>query len=296
VDTLGLCGPEHACDQCDLFTECAGRAKRRPIGAAVGHVSVDDALKMKSRVGASAWEAEMLCLRPRRDSSVLPEFDPAIHIGDWETPRQPPAPFLDPLRTEPIGGSPAIAVPAGPHGHALWIAGMDFGYRAPTVVLLAWLDSEGVLHIESERVQSEQTLGTHIAAIAAGLPAGAVPCPRPDWIGIDPAGNQREIQSGISAATALKQAGLAVRSRWSEIPEGLALIRSRLRPALGGPRLFIHRRCQTLIECMQRYHYDPGEPESMVPVKDGFDHAIDALRYMVVNLDRPAKVRVRRYW
>jgi hypothetical protein len=295
VDTLGPCAPQRSCDQCALFPECAGRAKQRPPGSIAGHISIDDAIGLKSRVGAAAWEAEMLCLRPRRDACVLPEFDAAVHIGDWQAPPVPEATVFDPLRTERLGVLSARGGPARARHHVLWLAGMDFGFRSPTVVLLAWLDSEDVLRIEAEHIRTEQTLEAHIGAITAGFPVAGVPLPTPAWIGIDPAGNQRDIQSGVSAATVLRQAGFGVRSRSSHITDGLSLIRARLRPAHGGPRLLIHRRCTGLIESMHRYRYDPARPESMTPVKDGSDHAIDALRYVVLNLDRPAHARARRY-
>lgn len=297
VDTLGECGPERACDSCDLFPECAGRAKQRPPGVVVGHVSIDDALKMKSRVGAAVWEAEMVCLRPRRDECVLSDFDPNIHIGDWPMPEPAIGAAADPLRTERVGRNRGSwdRAPVVPAGQVLWIAGMDFGFRAPTVVLVGWLDCQNVLRIEAEHVVREKALGHHISAIARGLPAGTGRCPRPWWIGIDPSGNAVEGISAKSPAEALAQAGLTVRSRGSEVQAGLRLIRDRLRPAMGGPRLFVHRRCTTLIECVQRYHYDPNKPESMEPVKDGFDHAIDALRYLILNLDNPSKAEVGRY-
>ena len=87
--------------------------------------------------------------------------------------------------------------------------------------------------------------------------------------------------------TALKKAGMSVRSRRLSVAEGIELTRARLKGPRG-PRLFIHKRCERLIECLQRYHYPTDRPESTEPDKrDGFDHAVDALRYLVVNLDRP---------
>ncbi len=63
-------------------------------------------------------------------------------------------------------------------------------------------------------------------------------------------------------------------------------MRARLKRADGEARLLIHKRCKKLIESMTMYHYPADKIESMVPVKDGYDHAADAMRYMVVNLDR----------
>jgi hypothetical protein len=76
---------------------------------------------------------------------------------------------------------------------------------------------------------------------------------------------------------------------------GLEILRARLSQASGEPRLFVHARCRVLIESLERYHYPEGRPDSMEPVKDGPDHAVDALRYLVQNLDAPSGTRVSRY-
>jgi hypothetical protein len=95
----------------------------------------------------------------------------------------------------------------------------------------------------------------------------------------------------------MRQAGLTVKTRRMGVVDGLALVRARLAPADGnGPRLFVHQRCEKLIESLERYHYPEDDPESDSPVKrDGFDHAVDALRYMIQNLDKPHKTGVRGY-
>ena len=93
----------------------------------------------------------------------------------------------------------------------------------------------------------------------------------------------------------MKEHGLHVRARPSRIAEGLALVSARLKPAAGEPTLRVHARCQHLIEALQQYHYPADNPGSMEPVKDGPDHAVDALRYMIINLDSPHASRASRY-
>lgn len=238
---------------CPLWDECKGRAKTHGCG----HIAIADAINMKRRVALATWEAEMLCLRPRRTNAVLPEFDPAVHV----------------VAREPAPGD-------------TWIAGMDFGYRAPTVVLLARVDAGNTLWIEHERVVAGEVLRTHIDAIKASLGSGA---PAPEWIGVDPAGRSANDQTGKDNISLMKNAGLAVCTRGMKILAGLALVRARLRPAHGEPRLYINPRCTHLIEAMEKYHYDENNAESISPVKDGPDHAVDALRYLVQNLDNPVK-------
>jgi len=257
IDVLETCPPARECEPCELLEECAGRAKEGG-----GHVLIDDAIRQKARVGQPAWDSEMLCARPRRDDLVFSEFDRAIHVADFEAPQ-----------------------------HADFLCGMDFGFRAPTVILWATLDSEGVLRILDERVEREAVLESHIRSITHGK------WPIPRWIGIDPAGRQRNDQTGLSAAGALRRAGLSVRDRRVSIGAGIGAVKARLRPAVGGPRLFVHARCAHLIECLERHHYRVDQPESETPVKDGTDHAADALRYLIVNLDAMSERATReRYW
>jgi hypothetical protein len=283
VDILDRCEAQRPCEPCVLLPECRGRAKKR---GAAGHIRIDDAVRMKTRVGAATWESEMLCRRPRRTDSVFPEFDPAVHVvgdsGAWETPK----------------------------GRLL--AGMDFGFRGPTVVLWAIHDEHDVLWVVAERVKAETVLEKHARAIIDGPGVEAITGP-PVWIGVDPAGRQRNDQTGLSASAALRKAGLTIKDRWLGQQEGLMLVRARLKPAAGAPtsdaggdagnhggaapppRLFIHTRCTHLIECLERYHYPADRPESLQPEKDGFDHAPDALRYLMQGLDRRFETSFGRY-
>lgn len=264
VDVLEHCDAARPCTGCALEPECAGRAKRADHA---GHIRIDDASGMKRRVDGAAWEAEMLCLRPSRTDSVFPEFDRRVHVvgeGAWAPPR----------------------------GRVL--AGMDFGFRAPTVVLWAVLDGAGVLRVLAERVRAETVLEQHAAAIVEGPGVDGLRGP-PEWLGVDPAGRQRSEQTGVSASDALRRAGLRVKDKAVGVQAGLGLVRARLRPAAGdGPRLFVHARCTHLIECLERYHYPADRPECMTPEKDGFYHAADALRYLVQNLDH--RFETRRGW
>lgn len=264
VDVLGRCGAERACEApCGLLEECAGRAKARDAaGVAPGHVEVEDALTQKARVGEEVWQTEMLCLRPRRSDCVLPEFDPGVHV--------------------------ASALPEARDGWT-WVGGMDFGIRAPTVVLWGGVDPSGVLWIVDERVEAGRTLGEHVEAIKAS------PWPPLAWIGVDPAGSQRSGQTGLSDIQAMRRAGLVVRRRRMGVGEGLDLVRARLRPAMGETRLMVHARCVRLIESLETYRYPADRPEALTPVKDGSDHAVDALRYLVANLDRAYETKYGRY-
>ncbi|MEO1583681.1 MAG: hypothetical protein AAFR96_03800 [Planctomycetota bacterium] len=260
VDVLDRCDEERSCHRCALWPECGGRAKQTPE-TELGHISIDDALTMKRRVALPVWESEMLCLRPRRTDAVYPEFDIDRHV-------------VDRIEPEPTWR---------------WVCGMDFGYRAPTVILFGCVDERGVLHIVDERSRREVVVAEHGRSIIDS------PWPEPAWVGVDPAGHQRSGQTGATDIAVLKSLGLRIKSRRSLIRHGVQLVTQRLAPASGEPTLFIHRRCQTLIDALERYHYPEDRPESTDPVKDGPDHAADALRYLIVNLDEPYTATRSKY-
>lgn len=287
LDVLERCGDEYACgtrdgvrlpvvegdevscegveDACALLVECRGRAKGIER---VGHIPIADALDQRSRVGMATWESEMLCLRPSREDTVLPEFDRKRHV--------------------------VSDVPESVLREGVWVGGMDFGFRAPTVILWAVLVGSDAdvrrraLWIVDERVKSGVIVSEHVRAIEASR------WPDLEWIGVDPAGRQRSEQTGISASEVLSRAGLTVRDRRLPLGEGVGLLRARLAPAVGSARLYVHERCATLIESMERYHY-PEDERATHPVKDGADHAVDALRYLVQNIDKAYRTVVRGY-
>ena len=292
VDVLGACADDRQCEgsepapidgegcdggrdeghgqrrgACALLDACAGRAKiRDATGSPAGHIPVRDAIDLRARVGAHTWEAEMLCLRPRRDGCVLPEFDPRVHVaGAFPDDAQP-----DDARSD------------GNHSGEL-VAGVDFGFRAPTVILWGMVDPRGCLWITREHAASEMLLDTTIALLRER--------PAPAWVGVDPAGRQRHEQTGRSNIQQMRRAGIVVRDARIAMMEGLGLVRARLRPAQAGaaPALMVMARCEKLIESIERYRYPEDRPESLSPIKDGSDHAVDALRYLVQNLDRPMK-------
>lgn len=269
IDVLERCPDARSCEQCDILDECQRRAKR-----AAGHLPIDDAITMKHRTGVDDWSVEMLCERPARSTAVLPEFNTGTHVS-----AHPPSKAHDPIHT---------------------VGGMDFGFRSPTVLLLASVyQGEGatVVHVTHEWVQAALTLDAFIEAIIDPTERFGSQSPphAPEWIGVDPAGNQRNEQTGTSNVQLMKRAGIKVRWRRAGINASLRLIRTRLAPAAGEPTISIHPRCTDLIHAMTHYHYPEHDPTSTTPVKDGHDHSVDALRYMLINLDNPHTTTHSRY-
>ena len=290
IDVLGPCEEARVCGSCALEVDCGGRAKERSrAGEVPGFVSIDDAIRLRSRVDQMTWESEMLCLRPRMSSMVYEEFDPQIHV----------------LPAEECGTDATLRCGAGVRaGLGLrWIAGMDFGIRSETAMVLASVDAAGVVRIEREHVRPGMRLEEHLAVLRKwdgelrgsgdeGADGRGI-----EWVGIDPAGLQRSEQTGLSNATVLRRAGFVVRARHGRVMEGVRAVKKRLGHGAVSPRLFVRRSCERLAESMQRYRFNPARTERLEPMKDGHDHVCDALRYLVLNLDGGEEevVRIRVY-
>jgi hypothetical protein len=221
-----------------------------------GFVLIDDAIAMKSRVSRETWESEILCQRPSLRGAVFPRFDPDVHVRD--------------------------ATPAGQLS-----LGVDFGFANPFVCLWIVQSDDGAIHVIDEYAQVGLTIHDHIEQVQSR------PWGKPLRLCCDPAGKARNDQTARSNVDALKSAGYVVRTRRSQINEGVEMIRTALCPASGEPKLFVHPRCVRLIRALQGYRYkeDGGE----TPFKDGeHDHYIDALRYYFVN-SRKDLVAARSY-
>jgi len=260
MDVIERC-PEHRdCGTCVLWDDCGGRAK-----VADGHVRIDDLIAQWHRSSRATWDAEVMCRRPSVRDSVYPGFAVDKHVT--ATP-----PFE-------VGE----ATPAA--------AGMDFGIRSPTVWLWAVLaPNQAAVHIVDEYLEADRTLDAHLGAIERQTRQRGHP--RPGFVAIDPAGVARNGQTGRSDADLLRRRGYRVVARPMRIRHGIDRVRARLDRG----SLTIHPRCTRLIDALQQYHFDPDRPENQTPIKDGPDHAADALRYLITALDHAdQRVTVTRW-
>ncbi|MEE4298773.1 MAG: hypothetical protein V2J24_04950, partial [Pseudomonadales bacterium] len=77
------------------------------------------------------------------------------------------------------------------------------------------------------------------------------------------------------------------------IQPGVRAVARRLKAADGRIGLLIDPRCAGLIRSLTAYRYPADQPEAELPVKDGHDHAADALRYLVAALEGEAMLAGR---
>ena len=117
----------------------------------------------------------------------------------------------------------------------------------------------------------------------------------------DPAGYQVQSSVGMGSAHLFrKMTGMSVRTMRDKtsrsIASGINHVRSFILSADGSRRLHISNKCVGLIEDLESYRYPDDEGKSLkeLPLKDGYhDHSMDALRYLLVNLE-PINIRKLR--
>ncbi|MEM1211863.1 MAG: hypothetical protein AAGI68_06130 [Planctomycetota bacterium] len=258
MDVAARCPAELPCAGCVLWDDCGGVLK-----GASGFVPVEDLMRQRERSSDAAWSAEVMCRRPSVSDLVYPGFERSRHV----------------MEVRPFGERGAVRV-----------GGMDFGIREAAVVLWGWADGVGMdakLHVEGELIVKDRTLEQVVHGVDERLEGEAM-----EWVGVDPAGGARSAQSGLTDLDVLRSAGWRPRARRSRVAVGIERVRRRLDRGL----LTIQPRCVGLIAALQTYHFDRERPGREEPVKDGPDHAADALRYLVMNLESGGEgLKVRGY-
>jgi hypothetical protein len=153
------------------------------------------------------------------------------------------------------------------------IGGIDFGFSDPFVAIWGYCDAHDVLWIEGEIYAAHEPL----AFLLPRLPRGVM------WHA-DP--------SKPGEIFDLRRGDHKVRRADNSRDPGIGAIAARIRT----DRLRVHQdRCPNLIResALYRYKTDEENPGGKREPKDGNDHTMDALRYLVAGLDRATMHRLR---
>lgn len=147
------------------------------------------------------------------------------------------------------------------------LAGVDFGYTNPSVVLVIDRDGDDNYWVRSEWYKTKQT-NEQLIEYARTLSVNK--------FYPDPAEPDRIEE--------MRRAGMNVREVSKEIEKGIDSVRALFKNG----KLKIHTSCENLIFELETYHYpekrpDKNEPE--LPVGEN-DHALDSLRY-VLHMQKP---------
>jgi len=155
------------------------------------------------------------------------------------------------------------------------VGGIDFGFRNPFCALAAvayHVDDFGpVLYVHHERYQAEVPIRQHARALKSALGSDYLWHADPE----DPEAMQELRREGLQAVKAKKHILAGVQSVNGLIAQG---------------RLFISDRCENLRKEAEVYCYNQKN-EKEKPA-DSYNHAMDALRYLVVGAKRHGLVTV----
>jgi hypothetical protein len=297
-EVIERCPPARSCSRCPLWSDCGGKARQ-----ADGYFPIDDAIAQQARASRPAWEAEMLCLRPRTDRLVFSEFDADRHVApaayDARLPlyRTLDFGYANPFvclwvqvegefgfRTSDFGlngtgvRSAATRGGAGSRGEGGTARGSGVGARGS----FSDVDLSGVrLRVLAEYVERERAIADHARAMAARDPGPVV------RTYADPAGWQRSDVTGTGPCQELARLGIRCRTPRAGILEGIELVRRllKVRPD-GSTGLIVDPSCRWLLRALATYRWEetPDGARTERPAKDGADHPMDALRYLVTGL------------
>jgi len=191
------------------------------------------------------------------------------------------------------------------HNITEWVAGMDYGFTHYTVVLLAARAANGNLIIVDEHAERNWIPQRHAQAIKAmgqrhqlfvGPPNSpgarhhydsAAWCLRHIFAGADCFSTQPD---GGTLAKQFHDLGLRLHQANPNRVQGWAEILQRLGDPEAGipPTLFIHQRCQRLIDCLPYLQHDRVHPADVLKTNVneedlGGDDVADPLRYLVTG-------------
>lgn len=166
-------------------------------------------------------------------------------------------------------------VSRGIRGIVEWFIGVDEGYTNPAVAVLIGVDGDGRAHIFREFYKRQVLPAAHVSEISEQYKIG---------------GELTTIIADPSAAgliASIKQAGMSCVAADNDVIAGIRAVRDRLAiQGDGRPRLTVDPECSRCVEEFQSYAYKPGEDR---PIKL-MDHAMDAIRYVCMHLDRGSKL------
>ncbi len=180
--------------------------------------------------------------------------------------------------------------------------GLDYGYHHPCAVFTQ-MDLQDRWCILKALMGSDITIRKFAPVIIQRINEW-FPKAKPTYYG-DPAGNQKTDKDEKTTVQILSsEFHIRVQSRPSNYTERKEIIAGKLTTLIDDkPALLINDDpdCEIIIDAFNGgYHYPEqkeGRPEKDVPEKDGYyDHTMNALEYIAVNLFRPFKRtgRVRR--
>ena len=172
---------------------------------------------------------------------------------------------------------------AGPFVRTL--IGVDEGYTNPAVLLPVGVDNDGRAHVRDEFYRRRVLQGDVVAEARRMNEAY-----RPDVFIVDP--------SAAGLIAEMRSIGLRVNEATNDVMPGIQAVKARLAVAGDGhPRLTVGPQCANLLAEFESYVWKEGRAGMKDEPEKVNDHALDALRYVVMALNRgPSVTTVRNPW
>lgn len=178
---------------------------------------------------------------------------------------------------------------------------IDHGFRNPAAFIFCAVNPEGEVYVYKEIYEREKLIKELVEMVKNNI----TKTDKFQTVKIDPSTRARRGTSGASDydeyvrhwPTALPPIGLAK----NDVQVGVDRVKSYLKvhPKFKKPMLYIFDTCQNLLEEISTYRYPELRPaeqgnkaEKENPLKIN-DHAIDALRYFIVDLPEPYNTEQR---
>lgn len=177
----------------------------------------------------------------------------------------------------------AIPIPK----NVLKFRSIDHGLRNPTACLFGYINEKNELYIYDEYYETDKTIKENADAIKLLTGGDKIA-----WTTIDPSTDNRNPKDRVSIRQEYASYGIYTLSQRTDKVQGIERVRSMLKvdQDTKRPKLFFYRNCYNTIREMQRYRFkDYRGNEMMNKVEDPAkvnDHAMDALRYMVMSNPR----------
>jgi hypothetical protein len=207
----------------------------------------------RKALGESWFRQEYCCSFETLEGLVYPDF--AGCLVD-ELPRHVSC-ILD-------SGALSPDCPGGVSGTAQYVGGVDFGFRNPFAAVWGYVDRDDVLWIVREHYQRQRPLSHHLASLPRLV----------NWYA-DP--------SGAAEIDELRSGGLCIRPANNALRNGIAAVSARIQ---NGTLKVLRPGCANLVAESELYRYgDHAGGDGREEPVSAHNHALDALRYLIVSLD-----------
>jgi len=168
-----------------------------------------------------------------------------------------------------------VHVQKAPDSFVQVIAGVDWGYTNPAVILVLGIDGDGRAWVVAEFYQRRQLIGDIVQAAQRMMKQWSI-----QVFLCDPSEPANLQQMGL--------AGLPVRGADNAVSEGIQRVKARLVDAGDGKRrLYIAPSCVNTIAEFESYGWKQQRDGDLKDEPDkANDHAMDSLRYALMSVDK----------